>query len=1632
MNSPLSSFRCVLIGAETLLIECGELLLRQGHAIGAVVTAAEKVASWAARHGLRCIDARGDYVAALSAESFDYLFSITHLSLIPSAALALPRKAAINFHDGPLPHYAGLNTPVWALLNGETDYAVTWHYLDEGVDTGEVLVQRPVEISADDTALSLNTKCFQAGIESFGELIGTLAAGGLVSRVQDFRTRRCFSKHDRPAAGCLLDWMQPSADLERLVRALDHGRYRNPVGTPKVRMRGVNRFVIAARVSDREEAEAGPYPGPLPTVHGASSALPGTIVAIGAFGVRVACGRGTIDLQTFSLPCGKTQAGEVVAAVARWNVGDRFDLPTADVAARVTELNRMLAKSEAYWVRKLSKIDAPGVPYASSDSKSSAAPQWFEARHDLTAEVVERFAAVGAEEAIVCALAGYLARVGEKASFDLGFVDLKSRAVVAGLEDWVAPCVPLRCDIDPALGLVEHVRRTGGELAAVRKHVGYLRDLPARFPEVALRAELADGRALPIVAVLTADVEAYSPISGPTVQLVASIEQRRIRWIFDETQLSEFGRAVLARQFEQFLVNLSTAPESPLGEIEYLAPAERRQIVHDWNATTVDSRRDVCVHELFAEQAARTPDAVAVVFENRSLTYRELQARVERLAARLRRLGIGPDRFVGIHLERSENLVVAVMATLQAGGAYLPLDPNYPDERIAFMIADAAAPVIVTERETRDRLPQSPAVLLEIDGDAPEGEVAAEATTSGGLASAASPDNLAYVIYTSGSTGKPKGVMVEHRNAVNFFVGMDERIFGRNPDGSIGDRTPGTWLAVTSLSFDIHVLELLWTLTRGFKVVVHRDRELGAAQAVAAGPGAVVTVEAAAESRTRPATRSRPMDFSLFYFSADSEEHGRDKYRLLIDGARWADEHDFVAVWTPERHFHSFGGLYPNPAVTGAAVATITKRVQIRAGSIVLPLHHPARVAEQWQMVDNLSDGRVGIAMAAGWMPNDFVLMPENYADAKNVMFRDTEIVRRLWRGESVEFPGATGKPVAVRTLPRPIQPEVPLWITTAGNPETYRQAGAIGANLLTHLLGQSVEELAPKIAAYRAARAAAGFDPQAGVVSLMLHTFVGDDETRVRETVRGPMKAYLGTSLNLLKQYAWAFPAFKRPQGTVVDSSSDFASLTPEEQDSLLDFAFDRYYETSGLFGTPEAAAAMVEKLKQIDVDEIACLIDFGIPTATVLENLPHLDVVRREADIATVTVRETAPTVDAAVSGADAIGFDTSLAAAFRRHGVTHFQCTPSLARVLLSDEAGREAARSLQLFCVGGEALPVDLARELKACVGGRVLNMYGPTETTVWSTAFELGAVDGPIPIGRPLANQRAYVLDARRRPVPAGVPGELYLGGDGVTRGYLHRPELTAERFVVDPFVAELREGRIEARMYRTGDLVRWRADGVIEFLGRTDHQIKIRGHRIELGEIESRILDDDRIGQCVVVGREPTPGDMRLAAYFAASAAIDESELRSRLRATLPDYMVPQHFIALSTLPLTPNGKVDRKALPAFDTATIVSASEFVAPENDTERRLAELWQELLGRASIGIDENFFEIGGHSLLVVRMHRRLANLTAKPTALTDLFRYPTIRTLAAFLSGAAQVEQAASSGTERARRRLERTVRRRLN
>lgn len=614
----------------------------------------------------------------------------------------------------------------------------------------------------------------------------------------------------------------------------------------------------------------------------------------------------------------------------------------------------------------------------------------------------------------------------------------------------------------------------------------------------------------------------------------------------------------------------------------------------EWNQTEADYPRSSTIADVFAAQAARTPDAVALIAHGRSLTYRELDETTNRLARHLQGLGVRPDTLVGVAMGRTELLVTSLLAILKAGGAYVPLDPTYPQDRLALVIEDSQMPVLLTTAASRAHLPASAAGLAILNAE----EIDLERESADAAVSPATPENLAYVMYTSGSTGKPKGVMVENRNVVNFFTGMDRAI----------GCARGVWLAVTSVSFDISVLELFWTLTRGFTVVVHGD------------------------------------------------------------------------------------------------------------------------------------EGSATIA-------------------------------------------------------------------------------------------------------------------------------------------------------------------------------------------------------------------------------DEIA-------------------------------------------------------------RYGVTHLQMTPSLARMLTLDARAYAALGSLKQILLGGEAVPAALIHHLRRIFTGEIHNMYGPTETTIWSTTCRVEEVDSMVSIGKPIANTQIYLLDSDLHPVAAGEIGELFIGGDGVARGYWRRPELTAERFLTVPALGP-------HRIYRTGDLARFLPDGNIDFLGRADYQIKLRGHRIEPGEIEALLEKCPGVRQAVVVMREDREGDKRLVAYLVAEAADSAaalraaSDLRAALDAKLPDYMVPSAFVFLDELPLTGNGKIDRKALLMLPPPNLAcaAAARAAEPASEMERTVARAWQQALGISAVGLTENFFDLGAHSLTVAEAHAKLEEALGREIPLLDLFQFTTVSALAAHLNsqpGAAQA--AASQLSERAARR----------
>ncbi len=1394
-------FSCCIIGQGKLTLDCAQQLLDIGHKIFGIVSDNMDVREWAVKHDIPNINTAEDQQAFLEQWEFDFLFSIINPNKVPDAVLKLPKKMAINFHDAPLPRYAGLHVTSWAIANREQSFGVTWHEMTEQFDAGKILKQIEFPIDSDETAFSLNVKCFQKGSETFTELIDELADGRETRKPQDLNQRSSYLASKRPNAAAIIDWSLSAEELEAQVRAFSFQPDPNPIGMPKVLIAG--HYYLVAEVEIKAQVE---------------STAPGTICSLSRNSIDVVTGSSVIALKSLmTIDAAPIEADQLLA---------RHDLHIGDVLASLSEAERKniddvdhrFGRKEKYWQDRLSHSE----PFLFTQQiKNPQASECYkiissEFLNSSVEQVAVTFPDMDFSDFVIAAYYCFLRRIGDLEFFDLGIDNADGVEVSFDLSKLFATRVPFSASIDTAQSMRLIIGEITESLCVMRKNGLYALDLYARNPAIA-RPELS------VSISLFESSFSDDALPGDALNLAVQKNSNQYQWRYNSELLSGDNVSLITESFKIFIKNVIEDFELSLANIVMISEQENHQLLNEWNQTQKPYDNDHCIHQLFEEQALQRPDAIALVCRNIEITYFELELRANKVALRLQAEGAQPDMPIGIFIDRSIDMMVGLLGILKSGAAYVPLDPAYPRDRIALMIDDANLSILLTHSNLQAELPVNSAKVVCVDqllSDASLAESVHQLECSVG------PANLAYVIYTSGSTGRPKGVMIEHRNVMNFFTGMDDTL---NYQGS-----PGVWLAVTSISFDISVLEIFWTLSRGFKVVIQEEDARTLAQ------DAVSTVQ-------------RKLNVGLFYFSSDAgPSSNNNRYKLLIDGAKFADANGFSCIWTPERHFHLFGGLYPNPSVTSAAIAAVTSTIAIRAGSIVLPLHNPVRVVEEWSVVDNISGGRVGFSFASGWHANDFSLLPENYENRKQIMYDNIEKVRELWAGNEITMTNGQGEPFTARVYPAPIQEEPPIWITTAGNVDSFRQAGEGGFNILTNLLGQSIEEIKEKIVAYREGRRKNGHQGD-GNVSVMVHTFVGADVEEVREIVREPFCQYLKTSFDLVKIAPWAFPAFRQPSKSAAqDPSFDADALTEEDLDALLDHAFDRYFETAGIFGTPASCLPLIDQLKSAGVDEIACLVDFGVDDDLVLDSLTQLNKLRELSN----------PQAD---SPDKMKGQDFSVAAQIQKHKVTHFQCTPSMARILSADPATFTAMCSLQKVLLGGEALPIDLAGLLKQSLSGDLINVYGPTETTIWSTSSPVPDDPRELSIGRPIANTDIYVLDSALQLSPIGVPGELCIGGAGVVRGYLDRPELTAERFISNDFNDDA-----DARIYRTGDLVKYRKNGDIEYLGRLDHQVKLRGYRIELGEIESLICANNAVKDCVVTVPDVEDGAQGLVAYIVS------------------------------------------------------------------------------------------------------------------------------------------------------------------
>ncbi|MCA9625268.1 MAG: AMP-binding protein, partial [Myxococcales bacterium] len=682
-----------------------------------------------------------------------------------------------NFHDGPLPRYAGLNATSWALLHQESSHGITWHAMTQDVDGGDILEQRLFDIGEGETSFSLNTKCYGAGIESFAALLTKLADGTVAPQKQPASEPHYFGRDKRPTGAASLRFTQPAAELEALVRALDFGPVDNPLGLPKLVVDGAITLVTKA------EAVEG-------------SGAPGTILAADLEGITVATSDGALRLLELKGLCGSLLSPETWLASRNKKVGDSLPSPSDEICDRVLAVHEGCARWEGFWAERLESLATPEIPYVDSAKAERAEP--------ATLTVDERARGLGGVGLLGATLA-YLARLCDAERLHVAYRDAAVQKSLEGAELFFSSHVPLEITLEGDTGFDGLRERLDKELARVHKRGSFPLDTALRHPALSARAGSLPKDLARVVVELTPAGQQPAKLADAGLT-IAVAEDGSSLTLHAGPGLGAAAIATMLGQLDNFVKGVAVDGKRLLAQQSVLSEEEQRRLLVDFNATAKDYPKDATIHSLFEAQVAARPDAPALAYLEEELSYRELDARANRLAHHLRGLGVGPDVLVGVCVERSTEMLVATLGIMKAGGGYVPMDPEYPAERLAIMLEDSKVPVLITQERLLPHLPETSAQAICIDRDWPTIAKQPADKPAGG----ASPSNIAYTIYTSGSTGRPKGVMVEHRNAVSFFAGMDDSL------GQSADTEPGVWLAVTSLSFDISVLELFWTLARGF------------------------------------------------------------------------------------------------------------------------------------------------------------------------------------------------------------------------------------------------------------------------------------------------------------------------------------------------------------------------------------------------------------------------------------------------------------------------------------------------------------------------------------------------------------------------------------------------------------------------------------------------------------------------------------------------------------------------------------------------------------------------------------------------------------------------------------------------
>ena len=806
----LYKFSCFLVGSQSRLIQCGDFLLQEGHEICGVITLDPSVQHWVEENDLRLLRPGRELMGLLKEHPFDYLFSIDNFLIIPDEILTLPRKYAINFHDASLPGYAGVNATNWAIMNQETVHGVTWHIMTDEVDAGDILAQEVFPISNEETALSLNMLCYEKSIQCFTRLIDELAEDRITPTRQNLEDRSYFHLWKRPPAVCTIDWTCTAEEIDALCRGLDYGSYPNSLGLPKLFLgdRGV-----VVKQTDVLSLE--------------SDAAPGTITRVTDETIHVATRTHELVLREFISFDGHSLSPTAFLEASGLGEGDPLPILETQQKDTLSKVNSALCRHEDYWISRLASFEPIEIPYAKRQVSDGNNYPYIESRFSITASVLTSLAvSENPGDFLLAVFLLYFCRIGGKESFDIHVRNDALRQRLSGTEALFASHVPLRIDADLAQKLgafCETIRET---VALTNKRGSYVRDLVLRTPSLRITSNHTFSQRLPAAIERVACLSDYKPEVEADLVIVIPDDGKECIWIYNTAVLDKIAIDRMQEQFTVLLNDIAVGQDCPVAELSILPEQERYKLLEAWNAsqgdvTELPSGQEGCMHELFEAQVRLTPKVFAAVFEDKYLTYGQLNDQANRLAHYLRSLGVGPEVRVAICLERSLEMVIGLLGIMKAGGVYVPLDPAYPSERIAFMLEDSEVTVMVTQESLVEQLPTHGAQVVCMDRD--WDEIAREQADNPERVTQS--HNLVYIIYTSGSTGKPKGVAIPHRALVNFLLSM------RRAPG-LTDRD--VLLSVTTLSFDIAALELYLPLIVGAQVgLVSREMAMDAPRLMA-------------------------------------------------------------------------------------------------------------------------------------------------------------------------------------------------------------------------------------------------------------------------------------------------------------------------------------------------------------------------------------------------------------------------------------------------------------------------------------------------------------------------------------------------------------------------------------------------------------------------------------------------------------------------------------------------------------------------------------------------------------------------------------------------------------------------------